>query len=77
MTKEIVLNELLQEIRKNYQLLKKGADFVHKSTPVTPTIRGIMEILNDQGAMTVPHLAKLRYVSRQSIQVVMDQLLAA
>lgn len=70
----MLLNELLREVRKNYQLLKKGADFVHKSTTLTPAIRGIIEILHDQGAMTVPHLAKLRYVSRQSIQVIMDQL---
>lgn len=74
MTKELILNDLLKEIRKNYQLLKKGADFVHKNTTLTPAIRGIIEILHDQGEMTVPHLAKIRFVSRQSIQTMMDQL---
>jgi DNA-binding MarR family transcriptional regulator len=77
MTKELILNDLLRAIRKNYQLLKKGSDFVHKNTTLTPAIRGIIEILNDQGAITVPHLAKLRYVSRQSIQTIMDQMIEA
>lgn len=75
MTKEQVLNDLLKEVRRNFLLLKKGAAYVHKNTTVTPAIRGIIELLNDQGALTVPHIAKMRFVTRQSIQVVIDEMI--
>ena len=74
MTKEAILADLLKEIRINYQLLKKGVEFVHKGSDLSVGVRGIIEIISDQGAMTVPHLAKLRHMSRQSIQVMVDQM---
>jgi DNA-binding MarR family transcriptional regulator len=75
MSKELVLAELLKEIRVNYQLLKKGVEFVHKGTDLSIGVRGIIEILYDQGGMTVPHLAKIRHLSRQSVQVMVDQMI--
>ncbi len=77
MTKEAVLSELLKEIRVNYQLLKKGVEFVHKGSDLSVGVRGVIEILNDQGGMTVPHLAKIRHLSRQSVQVMVDQMVQA
>ncbi len=74
MNKEVVLSDLLKEIRINYQLLKKGVEFVHKGSDLSVSVRGIIEILNDNGGMTVPHLAKLRHLSRQSVQVLVDQM---
>ncbi len=73
--KEVVLAELLKEIRINYQLLKKGVEFVHKGSDLSVGVRGVIEILNDQGGMTVPHLAKIRHLSRQSVQVMVDQMI--
>lgn len=74
MNKEAILADLLKEIRVNYQLLKKGVEAVHKGGDVSVGVRGIIEIINDNGGMTVPHLAKLRHQSRQSVQVMMDQM---
>lgn len=74
MNKELVLANLLKEIRNNYQLLKKGAEFVHKGSDLSVGVRGVIEILHDHGGMTVPHLAKIRHLSRQSMQVMVDQM---
>ncbi len=75
MNKEAILADLLKEIRINYQLLKKGVEFVHKGSDLSVGVRGVIEILNDQGGMTVPHLAKIRHLSRQSVQVMVDQMI--
>lgn len=75
MNKEVVLAELLKEIRVNYQLLKKGVEFVHKGSDLSVGVRGVIEILSDEGGMTVPHLAKIRHLSRQSVQVLVDQMI--
>jgi DNA-binding MarR family transcriptional regulator len=75
MNKEVILSDLLKEIRINYQLLRKGVEVVHKGSDLSIGVRAVIEILNDQGAMTVPHLAKTRHMSRQSIQVMVDEML--
>lgn len=74
MNKEAILADLLKEIRINYQLLKKGVEHVHKQSELSVGVRGVIEILNDNGGMTVPHLAKIRHLSRQSVQVLVDQM---
>lgn len=74
MDKELILADLLKEIRTNYQLLKKGVEFVHKGSELSVGVRGVIEILSDTGGMTVPHLAKIRHLSRQSMQVMVDQM---
>lgn len=74
MNKEAILSDLLKEIRINYQLLKKGVEVVHKGSDLSVGVRGIIEILHDTGGMTVPHLAKIRHLSRQGVQVLVDQM---
>jgi len=74
MNKEAILADLLKEIRINYQLLKKGVEIVHKESELSVGVRGVIEILNDNGGMTVPHLAKIRHLSRQSVPVLVDQM---
>jgi DNA-binding MarR family transcriptional regulator len=77
MTKEQTLNELFKEIRRNYQLLKKGAEVIHKRHKrgdATAGMRGIIEVLFEEGAKTVPHIAKLKHVTRQNIQSIVDQM---
>jgi DNA-binding MarR family transcriptional regulator len=75
MNKEAALSDLLKEIRINFQLLRKSVEVVHKGSDISIGIRAIIELLNDHGGMTVPHLAKTRHMSRQSVQVIIDQML--
>ena len=37
-------------------------------------MRGVIEVLFEEGAITVPHIAKLKHVTRQNIQSIVDQM---
>jgi len=43
---------------------------------VTVPMRGVLETLEREGPLTVPHIARARPVSRQHIQRIVDELLA-
>jgi DNA-binding MarR family transcriptional regulator len=87
MSKDMVLEQLFQEVRKNFHLLKKGAEVIHKRGDGTSSLRALLELLFDhlhsqskgelssKGGLTVAHIAKLRLVSRQSVQVLVDQMI--
>lgn len=75
MSKEQILSALLKEIRINYQLLRKGVEFVHGAESIPHSLRAVIEVLFEEKEITVPHLAKLRFTSRQGIQVMVDDMI--
>lgn len=75
MANDVVLDKLFKEVRRSYELLKKGAEVIHKRGETTAGMRGIVEVLFDEGSLSVAHIAKLKHVSRQSVQVLVNQML--
>ena len=69
------LTHLINEVRSSFHLLKAMAQQVHGGTELTAARRGVMLDLLSGGDRTVPELARMRPVSRQHIQIVVNGLL--
>ena len=65
------------EIRKCFQHLRALADALHGDLGINASMRAVLEFLTEHSAMTVPGIAREKTVSRQHIQTIVDQLLAA
>ena len=68
---------ITREVRTLFHQMKALADAVHADIGPTASMRGVMETLAAGGAATVPQMARARPVSRQHIQLIVDELLAA
>jgi DNA-binding MarR family transcriptional regulator len=64
-------------IPRLYSLLKALGDEMHADIGVTTSVRAVMSSLAADEARTVPELARERAVSRQHIQSVINEMLAA
>lgn len=64
-------------IRACFGRMRAIADALHSDLGVTAAMRAVMETLFDGGEATVPAIARLKRVSRQNIQVIVDSLLKA
>lgn len=64
-------------IPRLYSLLKAVGEDMHADIGVTASMRAVMVLLAAVGDHTVPELARERGVSRQHIQSVINELLAA
>ena len=71
------LAPLLGRIPRLYSLLKALGEELHAEIGVSPGMRVVMAALNFGGGRTVPDIARERAVSRQHIQSVINELLAA
>jgi DNA-binding MarR family transcriptional regulator len=71
------LTPLLNRVPRLYFLLRAVGDEMHADLGVTTAMRGVMASLAAAGPRTVPDLARERPVSRQHIQTVVNDLLAA
>jgi len=71
------LYRLIVAVRLAFNRLKSIAEELHRDLGITVAMRGILEALSDDGAQTVPAIARKKGVSRQHIQVNVDALLAA
>ena len=69
------LAPIVGRIPRLYSLLKALGDEVHAEIGVTASMRAVMSLLADDVARTVPDLARVRAVSRQHIQAVVNDLL--
>jgi DNA-binding MarR family transcriptional regulator len=72
--REKVLYAVFREVRTCFNLLKSLAEDLHGDTGVTPAMRAVMETLASSGPQTVPEIARLKGVSRQHIQVIVNAL---
>lgn len=61
-------------VRSLFHRLRAAGDQLHADLGVTTAMRGVMESLAKHGPMTVPQMARQRPVSRQHIQVLVNQL---
>jgi DNA-binding MarR family transcriptional regulator len=67
--------EITRTVRLLYHQLKALGAALHADTGVTVPMRGVLETIHRDGPATVPHMARLRPVSRQHIQRIVDELL--
>jgi DNA-binding MarR family transcriptional regulator len=70
-----VLESLFDEVRLLFHTLKAAANDLHCDTGITASMRGVLEGLLRMGPQTVPAMARARPVSRQHIQIVVNELL--
>ncbi len=64
-------------VRSLFHRLRAVGDRLHADLGVTTAMRGVMESLAKGGPMTVPQMARQRPVSRQHIQMLVNQLAEA
>ncbi len=68
------LYAVIARIRTSFNRLKNIADEMHRDIGVSASMRAVMEFLAEDGPHTVPDIARPKGVSRQHIQVNMDEL---
>lgn len=68
------LESLADETRRLFFRLRAASAQAHGNNDVTAGLRGVMHAVADGGAQTVPQMARARLVSRQHIQVLVDEL---
>jgi len=69
------LEALVKESGALWQRMRVVAEQAHPEGKVTTAMRGVMATLADGGPQTVPQLARVRPVSRQHIQMLVNRLL--
>ena len=65
--------KIIGEVRHLFQVLKSLADSVHKDAGLTASTRAVMETVAG-GPRTVPDIARSKFVTRQHIQLLVDEL---
>lgn len=71
---ESAFNVLINETSALFHRLKLVADEVHHHGEMTGGLRSILRSLNKVGELTVPQIARERAVSRQHVQMLVNQL---
>ena len=77
MSKTDKMVALTRAVRAAFNRLKALGDELHGDLGITTAMRAVMETLSEEGAMTVPQIAKSKGVTRQHIQLLADTLSAA
>ena len=68
---------LTREVRACFNRLRALGDALHRDLGVTAAMRAVMEALFEGGEQTVPAIARAKSVSRQHIQVLVNDLASA
>jgi len=63
------------EVRKLFHRLASIADQLHESAGIPASQRAVLETLQKSGSTTVPKIASEKGVSRQHIQIIVNQLM--
>jgi len=66
-----------REVRACFNRMAALGDRLHRDLGVTTAMRAVMETLDENGAQTVPAIARAKRVTRQHIQVLLNRLVAA
>ena len=69
------VNEITRAVRRLYNQLAAFGTALHADLAVTVSMRSVLEAIDRGGSITVPRVARLRSVSRQHIQRIVDDLL--
>jgi DNA-binding MarR family transcriptional regulator len=70
------LHELFREVFALHAVLARVMDKIHEQAGLTTPQRKVMQTMNRTGSATVPDIAALLGVSRQSVQVICNDLLS-
>jgi DNA-binding MarR family transcriptional regulator len=70
------LQEVITETIALFHMLRATGDAIHQELGVTSSMRGVLNSLAIHGPRTVPQLARMRPVSRQHIQKIVNALLS-
>ena len=62
-------------VRRLFHKLGYGVAALHQNSSVSVGMRAVLESVIDGGPQTVPHMAKIRPVTRQHIQTLVNELL--
>lgn len=68
---------LTREVRACFNRLRALGDALHRDVGVTAAMRAVMEALFEGGEQTVPAIARAKSVSRQHIQMLVNDLVSA
>ena len=68
---------LTQTVRRLFHKLRHGATMLHRDMGIPAGMRAVLESVIQGGPQTVPHMARIRPVSRQHIQGLVNALLDA
>lgn len=74
---EASLDRLIDELRLTINQVVQTAERLHAGEPVTLAMRAVLEFLQRNGSAAVPDIARQRRVTRQHIQVIVNDLLDA
>jgi DNA-binding MarR family transcriptional regulator len=69
-----ILN-LANEVRLLFHQLVESGEALHSGEPITMGMRAVLEYLLHNGASTVPDIARNRHVTRQHIQILVNDLI--
>lgn len=69
------LGTVVAETRSLMETLKRLSESIYQACGVTTAGHGVLSCLSQSGPQTVPQMAKLKEVSRQHIQTVVNKLL--
>lgn len=67
---------LIRTIRRGFRRLAGAGDRLHADLGVTAAMRVVLEMLDENGPMTVPQMARAKGLSRQHFQTKVDLLAA-
>lgn len=71
------LYAVMRQIRTCFNQLRSLGDVLHEDLGITASMRAVLESVAEAGAQTVPQIAHTKSVSRQHIQVNVDELVKA
>ena len=71
------IETIARDIRRLFHLLKAVANALHADLGISASMRAVLESLALNGPSTVPQIARARPVTRQHIQMIVDELLKA
>ena len=69
------IKQLVWQTRRLFQHLRSVSETLLEETDINASQRAVLEFLHREQPVTVPHMAKKLSVSRQHIQVIVNELL--
>ncbi len=66
---------LIRTVRRAFRLFARSIERLHADLDVTAAMRVVLEMLEEDGAMTVPQMARQKGLTRQHFQTKVDALL--
>jgi DNA-binding MarR family transcriptional regulator len=70
------IDDLLDQVRLLWHVMVQAAERLHEGEAVTLGMRGVLDFLTRNGPTAVPDIARSRHVTRQHVQVLVNDLLA-